>query len=52
MRFEQLLNGNLKAATLPDPLAQGAIAAGAKLVADDTKRPELSQSVLRSAPRR
>jgi NitT/TauT family transport system substrate-binding protein len=46
VRFEQLLNGNLKAATLPDPLAQGAIAAGAKLVADDTKRPELSQSVL------
>jgi NitT/TauT family transport system substrate-binding protein len=46
VRFEQLLNGNLKAATLPDPLAQGAIAGGAKLVADDTKRPELSQSVL------
>jgi len=46
VRFEQLLNGNLKAATLPDPLAQGAIAAGARLVIDDTKRPELSQSVL------
>jgi NitT/TauT family transport system substrate-binding protein len=46
VRFEQLLNGNLKAATLPDPLAQGAIAAGAKLIADDTRRPELSQSVL------
>jgi len=46
VRFEQLMNGNLKAATLPDPLAQGAIAAGAKLIADDTKRPELSQSVL------
>ncbi len=46
VRFEQLMNGNLKAATLPDPLAQGAIAAGARLVVDDTGRPELSQSVL------
>jgi len=46
VRFEQLMNGNLKFATLPDPLAQGAIAGGAKLVIDDTKRPELSQSVL------
>jgi NitT/TauT family transport system substrate-binding protein len=46
VRFEQLINGNLKAATLPDPLAQGALAAGARLIADDTKRPELSQSVL------
>ncbi|MDQ1300990.1 MAG: hypothetical protein QG637_911 [Chloroflexota bacterium] len=46
VRFEQLINGNLKAATLPDPLAQGAIAAGARLIVDDTGRPELSQSVL------
>lgn len=46
VRFEQLMNGNLKAATLPDPLAQGAIAGGARLVIDDTGRPELSQSVL------
>jgi NitT/TauT family transport system substrate-binding protein len=46
VRFEQLMNGNLKAATLPDPLAQGAIAAGARLVEDDSQRPELSQSVL------
>jgi NitT/TauT family transport system substrate-binding protein len=45
-RYEQLMNGNLKAAVLPDPLAQGAIAAGAKLVADDTKFQDLSQSVL------
>ena len=30
VRFEQLMNGNIKAATLPDPLASGAIAAGAK----------------------
>ena len=46
LRFEQLMNGNLQAATLPDPLAQGAIAGGAHLVADDTQNPSLSQSVL------
>lgn len=46
VRYEQLMNGNLKAAVLPDPLAQGAIAAGAKLVADDVKYKDLSQSVL------
>ena len=46
LRFEQLMNGNLEAATLPDPLAQGAIAAGAKPVVDDSKYPQFSQSVL------
>lgn len=46
VRFEQLMNGNLQAAVLPDPLAQGAIAAGAKLVVDDTNYASLSQSVL------
>jgi NitT/TauT family transport system substrate-binding protein len=46
VRYEQLLNGNLKAATLPDPLAQAAITAGAKLVVDDTKYASESQSVL------
>lgn len=46
VRFEQLMNGNLKAATLPDPLAQGAIAGGARLIIDDAQRPERSQSVL------
>ena len=46
VRFEQLMNGNIQAATLPDPLASGAIAAGAKLVADDSKYPQVSQSVL------
>ncbi len=46
VRFEQLMNGNIQAAVLPDPLAQGAIAAGAKLVVDDTKYATLSQSVL------
>jgi NitT/TauT family transport system substrate-binding protein len=46
MRFEQLMNGNLKAATLPDPLAQGAVAGGAKVVVDDSQTSSLSQSVL------
>ncbi len=46
VRFEQLMNGNLKAATLPDPMGQGAIAEGARLIKDDSKNPELSQSVL------
>jgi NitT/TauT family transport system substrate-binding protein len=46
VRYEQLMNGNLKAAVLPDPLAQGAIAGGAKLIADDVKYKDLSQSVL------
>jgi NitT/TauT family transport system substrate-binding protein len=46
VRFEQLMNGNIKAAVLPDPLAQGAIAGGAKLVVDDTAHTDLSQSVL------
>lgn len=46
VRFEQLMNGNIKAAGLPDPLAQGAIAAGAKLIVDDSKYPNLAQSVL------
>jgi NitT/TauT family transport system substrate-binding protein len=46
VRFEQLMNGNIQAAGLPDPLAQGAIAAGAKLIVDDSKYPHLAQSVL------
>lgn len=46
VRYEQLMNGNLKAATLPDPLAQGAIAAGARLVVDDSKYASRAQSVL------
>jgi len=46
VRFEQLMNGNIQAAALPDPLAQGAIAGGAKLVVDDSKYPQFSQSVL------
>jgi NitT/TauT family transport system substrate-binding protein len=46
VRFEQLMNGNIQAATLPDPLASAAIAAGAKLIADDSQYPEVVQSVL------
>jgi NitT/TauT family transport system substrate-binding protein len=46
VRFELLINGQIPAATLPDPLASGAIAAGAVLVVDDTTVPELSQSIL------
>jgi NitT/TauT family transport system substrate-binding protein len=46
VRYEQLMNGNLKAATLPDPMAQGALAAGARLVVDDSKYVSQSQSVL------
>ena len=37
VRFEQLMNGNIEAAALPDPLAQGAMAGGARLVVDDTE---------------
>ena len=46
VRFELLVNGEIPAATLPDPLASGAIAAGAVPVVDDTTVPDLSQSVL------
>jgi NitT/TauT family transport system substrate-binding protein len=46
VRFEQLMNGNLQAATLPDPLGQGALAGGAHLVVDDSAYPQYSQSFL------
>lgn len=46
VRFEQLMAGQVQAATLPDPLAQGAIAAGAKLVVDDSQFTEYAHSVL------
>ena len=46
VRFELLMNGQLQAATLPDPLAQGAIAGGARLIVDDAAHTEWSQSVL------
>ncbi len=46
VRFEQLMAGQILAATLPDPLAQGAMAGGAELVVDDSQYTEYSQSVL------
>jgi NitT/TauT family transport system substrate-binding protein len=46
VRFELLINGEIAAATLPDPLASGAMAAGAVLIVDDTSVPEVSQSIL------
>jgi NitT/TauT family transport system substrate-binding protein len=46
VRFEQLMAGQIQAATLPDPLGQGAIAAGATLVVDDSQYAQYSQSVL------
>jgi NitT/TauT family transport system substrate-binding protein len=46
VRFELLVNGEIPAATLPDPLASGAAAAGAVGVIDDSSVPELSQSIL------
>jgi NitT/TauT family transport system substrate-binding protein len=46
VRFEQLMAGQIQAATLPDPLAQGAVASGAALVVDDGQYTQYSQSVL------
>ncbi len=46
VRFEQLMASQIQAATLPDPLAQGAMAAGATLVVDDSRYTQYSQSVL------
>jgi NitT/TauT family transport system substrate-binding protein len=46
VRFEQLMAGQVQAATLPDPLAQGAIAAGARLILDDGQFTQYSHSVL------
>ena len=40
------MSGDLPAATLPDPLGEAAIAAGAVLVIDDLSHPEFSVSVL------
>lgn len=48
VRYQLLLEGELQAATLPDPLAQAAILDGAILIADDTGliEEEFTQSVL------
>ena len=45
-RYQLLLQGQLKAATLPDPLAKSALEAGAINIIDDTRFPEYSISVL------
>jgi NitT/TauT family transport system substrate-binding protein len=46
VRFEMLMEGQLKAALLPEPLGSAALATGATLVVDDTQFPQYSQSVL------
>ncbi len=45
-RFQLLMRGKIKAATLPDPLAQAAIKAGAIPIIDDLAYPQFSLSVL------
>jgi NitT/TauT family transport system substrate-binding protein len=45
-RYQLLLQGRLKAATLPDPLAQSALEAGAGEVVADSSHPDYSVSVL------
>lgn len=45
-RFQLLMSGQIPAATLPDPLAQAAVAAGAVEVISDTAYPSYSMSVL------
>jgi len=45
-RFQLLMRGKIKAATLPDPLAQAAIKAGAIPVIDDLAYPQFSLSVI------
>lgn len=46
VRFELLINGEIEAATLPDPLGSGAMAAGAVLLMDDTAISDLSLSIV------
>jgi NitT/TauT family transport system substrate-binding protein len=45
-RMALLGSGELKAATLPDPLSSLAIQSGAKVIIDDTAHPELGNSVI------
>ncbi len=45
-RFQILMQGQVAAATLPDPLASLAISQGARIIVDDTKHPEYSMSVI------
>ena len=46
VRYQLLLQGQIKAATLPDPLAKSALEAGAGAVLDDAAHPQYSVSVL------
>jgi len=46
VRFELLMKGQLKAAALPEPFLSLAEAQGAKILADDTKGENISQTVL------
>jgi NitT/TauT family transport system substrate-binding protein len=46
VRFQLLMNNELKAAALPEPFLSLAVKQGAHLVADDTKGKNLSQTVL------
>jgi NitT/TauT family transport system substrate-binding protein len=46
VRFELLMSGKLKAAALPEPFLSLAAKTGAKIVADDTKGANISQTVL------
>jgi len=46
VRFEMLMEGQLKAALLPEPLGSAALATGGTLIVDDTRFPQYSQSVL------
>ena len=45
-RYQLLLQGQVKAATLPDPLAKSALESGAGAVIDDSAHPQYSVSVL------
>ncbi len=45
-RFQLLLSGQIKAATLPDPLAASAMAAGAVEIVNDAERPDISVTTL------
>lgn len=45
-RFQLLMEGKIRAATLPDPLGESALTAGAVLVLDDRTHPEYAVSIL------
>ena len=45
-RFQLLMQGRIEAATLPDPLAQSAVTAGAVMILDDAAHPEYAVTIL------